>query len=388
LGILVLEGRTVGTGGSGRNGGLMLNWVNGVDSKDPVLTPRVWAATLEGIDLIEGMIREYQLPVRYRRTGALDVFTSAAQAEAAAAQVEKLNSWGIPLRYLDRAALAGHCRVEAAVGGVFDPTAGHLHGLDYVRALKDLLLRSGVQICEHSPVTRLEPGAEVRLHTPEGQVRARAAVLATNAWTHQLGFFRSGLFPLHSHVLAVGPLSPEERAQLGWTDTVGFVDDKDRISYGCLDNDGHVIFGGGSNSAYSYLYGNGTAWKGGEASAAPAHEAIHQLLLQYLPGLAGKPIRQRWTGAVGLTMSRVCTMGVMGEARNIYYAVGFAGHGVTLANLAGRVLADVYDGNDARWQGLPFYQRPIGGIPPEPFRWVGYHVYTRLTGRSPRKTGA
>jgi glycine/D-amino acid oxidase-like deaminating enzyme len=84
-------------------------------------------------------------------------------------------------------------------------------------------------------------------------------------------------------------------------------------------------------------------------------------------------------------MSRVCSMGVMGEHRNVYYALGYSGHGITLANLAGRVLTDIYSGDDTRWRDLPFYMRRLGGVPPEPLRWIGYQVYTRLTGRSPRK---
>jgi glycine/D-amino acid oxidase-like deaminating enzyme len=84
-------------------------------------------------------------------------------------------------------------------------------------------------------------------------------------------------------------------------------------------------------------------------------------------------------------MSRVCSMGVRGEARNVYYALGYSGHGITLANLAGEVLCDLYSGAPERWRQMPFYQRPLGGIPPEPLRWVGYHLYTRLTGRSPRR---
>ncbi|HEY4122907.1 MAG TPA: FAD-dependent oxidoreductase, partial [Byssovorax sp.] len=93
----------------------------------------------------------------------------------------------------------------------------------------------------------------------------------------------------------------------------------------------------------------------------------------------------RWSGPVALTLSRMCTMGVMGEHANVYFALGYSGHGVTLANLAGRVLADVYAGDDARWRDLPFYRHRLLTMPPEPLRFVGYHAYTALTGRSPRR---
>ena len=78
-------------------------------------------------------------------------------------------------------------------------------------------------------------------------------------------------------------------------------------------------------------------------------------------------------------------MGVRGEHRNVYYALGYSGHGVALAMLAGRVLCDLYSGDHDAWRDLPFYQKPLPRLPPEPLRWLGYQLYTRLTGRSPRR---
>jgi cytochrome c553 len=66
-------------------------------------------------------------------------------------------------------------------------------------------------------------------------------------------------------------------------------------------------------------------------------------------------------------------------------AAYYSGHGVVLANLAGRVLCDLYADHHEPWRDLPFYQSFLGGIPPEPLRWIGYHAFTALTGRSPRR---
>ena len=54
-----------------------------------------------------------------------------------------------------------------------------------------------------------------------------------------------------------------------------------------------------------------------------------------------------------------------------------------------KLRADSQDEAD-RWVGLPIVHategvRPFGWIPPDPFRWVGYHAYTAMTGRSPRR---
>lgn len=385
LRVVILEARRLANGASGRNGGMMLNWVNGVDLHDPELTRRVYETTREGIDGIVALIREHNLPVRHRRDGCLEVLTDTRRAEAAHARVERLAGWGIPLRYLDSAALARRLDVKGAAGAVLDESEGQLHGVELLRALRPVLLSKGVALHEDTPVLRVEEGRTITLTTPHGEVRAAAVVLATNGYTPRLGYFKDGILPLHSHVLATEPLDAGARAALGWGDVSGFSDDNDRIAYGSMTPAGELVFGGGSNAAYAYLYGNRTSYPGSPDSAGAAFDAIRRRLLGYFPGAERLRIAYRWTGTLGVTMSRVCSMGVRGEHRNVYYALGYSGHGITLANLAGRVLCDIYAGDDARWRDLPFYMRPLRGIPSEPLRWIGYHAYTKLTGRSPRK---
>jgi glycine/D-amino acid oxidase-like deaminating enzyme len=112
---------------------------------------------------------------------------------------------------------------------------------------------------------------------------------------------------------------------------------------------------------------------------------MHGVLGRYFPGAADAPIEHRWSGVLGITLDRVCSIGVTGESKNVFHALGYSGHGVALALLAGRVLADLYEGHHEPWQALPFYQKRLLPIPPEPLRWAGYQAYTRLTGRSPRR---
>jgi gamma-glutamylputrescine oxidase len=385
LRVMVLEARHLANGASGRNGGMMLNWINGVGMQDPEITQRVYETTRSGIEDIVALIQEHGLPVRYRRDGCLEVLTDARRAEAAHARVEKLGALGIRLRYLDSAALAKHLGVRGAAGAVLDATEGVLNGADLVRALRPVLLARGVAVHEDTPVLRIEEGKTITLTTPGGAVRAAAIVLGTNGYTPRLGYFKSGIFPLHSHVVATEPLSPEARAAFGWGAVSGFSDDRDRIAYCSFTPAGELVFGGGSNAAYAYLFGNRTVYPGSPDSAKRGFDAVLGRLVDYFPAAESVRLAHRWTGTLGITMSRVCSMGVRGEHRNVYYALGYSGHGVTLANLAGRVLCDIYAGDDERWRALPFYMRPLGGIPPEPFRSIGYHVYTGLTGRSPRR---
>lgn len=381
--VVLLEARRLANGASGRNGGLMLNWVNGVEPGDPERAKLIFDATREGIDLVEATIREHDLDVRWRRDGSLHVHTRAHGAEEAQGEVEALSAVGVPLRYLSGRELPDTLRLAGAKGAVLDPTAGHLDGVSYIRALAPVLVRLGVTIHEDTPVLSIEEGTECRLTTPGGTVRAKAIVLATNAYTPWLGYFRDQIFPLHAHVIATEARDPAQWAARGWSPGVaGFDDDLDRIAYGCMTTRGELVFGGGHNAAYGYRYGGKTSW-----NEATDFDAVHRRLLQYMPDAADVPVAHRWTGPVALTWNRICAMGVRGDANNVYYALGYSGHGVTLANLAGKVLTDLYAGADERWRGLPFYRGPMAWMPPEPLRWIGYHVVTALTGKSPRKRG-
>ncbi len=382
--IVLCEARLLANGASGRNAGLVLNGINGAPTEDLEVARRIFDTTRAGIDAIALRIREQSLDVPFRRDGCIEVITDPARAEAAARDAERLASAGIPVRFLTGKDLAALGRFDGAVGATFDPTAGQIDGVQLVRAMRPVLDRLGVIIHEQTQVLGIEEGETITLTTPNARLRAKAVVLATNAYTPRLGYFRSGIVPLHSHLVATEPLTPEAWEEIGWGRGLdGFSDDFDRIAYGSMTARGELVFGGGSNAAYGYGFGNGTAY-GGDASTWSA--SIESTLRRYLPKAANVRIAHRWTGPVALTLSRMCTMGVRGKNRNVYYALGYSGHGITLANLAGEVLTDIYSGDDARWRDLPFYEQKLSYVPPEPFRWVGYHAYTALTGRSPRRS--
>ncbi len=381
--IVLLEADHLASGASGRNGGLMLNWVNGIHTDDPAVAKRIYDVTRAGIDLIESTIREHGLDVSFRRDGCIEVLTDAERAESAKKEVERLSAVGLPLRFLEGSELSERLRFDGVYGGILDPTGGQIDGVDLIRGLRPVLTNLGVSIYEGTPVVGVTEGETITVKTREGSVRAGAIVLATNGYTPELGWFQSGLVPLHSHLIATEPLSPEEWRDIGWGDIAGFSDDLDRLAYGCMTREGRLVFGGGSNQAYSYVFGSRAQFTG---DPEPGYRAVHERLLKYLPRASKVRITHRWTGTVALSLSRVCTMGKTGKHGNVYYSLGYSGHGITLSNLAGKVLSDVYAGDDGAWRDLPFFEQKLLYIPPEPFRWIGYHVYSTITGKSPKRS--
>jgi glycine/D-amino acid oxidase-like deaminating enzyme len=380
--VVLLEARLLANGASGRNGGHVLNFFNGAEPADPARVRRLYEVTNAAIDDIEATLRSAGVDAGFAREGSLEVYTSAERAEAAHARAERHAAAGVPLRFLSGGELSSRLNLEGAVGGVLDPGAGRMNGAAYLRGLRRVLLERGVGVFENTPVLAVREGRAIELATPGGAVRADAVVLATNAYTPALGYFRGRVLPLHCHMLGTERRAPETWASLGWGRLSSFSDDSDRIAFGALTETGRLVFGGGCNAAYAYRFGGRATWPAG---ACRGHDAVAGRLRRYLPLVDTIPVEHRWTGPVALTLDRQPTIGVRGEHRNVYYALGYSGHGVTLANLAGRVLADLYAGDAEQWTDLPCFERVPPYMPPEPFTWLGYTVWTKLTGRSPRR---
>src|SRR6185295_8645380 len=123
--------------------------------------------------------------------------------------------------------------IRGAVGAILDPTAGRVNGVGLLRGMKPFLVSRGVSIFEGSPAIAIEEGRETKITTAAGEIRARAVVLATNAYGRQLGYFGAGILPLQSHVLATAPISDAQWQSIGWGNYDGFSDDRDRVAYGC-----------------------------------------------------------------------------------------------------------------------------------------------------------
>jgi gamma-glutamylputrescine oxidase len=66
-------------------------------------------------------------------------------------------------------------------------------------------------------------------------------------------------------------------------------------------------------------------------------------MLAIYPALAGTRIDYGWGGTLAITLRRMPAFGKL--ARNIHYALGYSGHGIPTATLAGKLLAEAIAGH-------------------------------------------
>ena len=66
-----------------------------------------------------------------------------------------------------------------------------------------------------------------------------------------------------------------------------------------------------------------------------------------------------------------------GEHRNIYYGLGYNGHGVNLAFLFGDIIAHLYRGEEHGWRETAYAGEPLRRMPPDPYKWLGVQAVSR-----------
>ncbi len=280
-------------------------------------------------------------------------------------------------------------RVDRAVGSFWNKEGASVQPARLARGLARAVERRGGRIYEQTRVTDYTEGPSPTLVTSRGDVRARAIVLAGEAYLSQLPKLRRQIIPLTSHIVLTEPLSDELWARIGWErrEVVGGFGTKG----GYLNHtaDGRIAFGA-YRAQYPFNAKITDTLDRNEAIFAHARNAA----LDWFPMLEGVRFTHAWGGVFGVPRDRMPVMWY-DRRRGIATGRSYTGEGVATANLSGRVLADLITGTDSLLTQLPMVTHRSRNWEPEPLRWLGVKFVTRgrqkllrqveLTGAYPEK---
>ena len=272
------------------------------------------------------------------------------------------NSVGLETEMLDRSALTHRGIPKSIVCGFHEKTGGTLDPVKYVRCLVDIALAEGVEIFEHSPVSEIKPGNLVTVTTGSGSIRAEKCVLATNAYSGELGELKHTVVPLSVSALVTKPLNEEQRSRIGWRGQEGIHTSHRVIENLRLTPDGRVLVG-----TKRARLGYGTHHP--KADDPKIFNELAQVLRERFPEIPEVEIDIGWTGRVAISADFIPSFGNMSRKGNIYYAAGYGGHGIALASYSGKVISDFICDKDLGDAGVLVNRKKLP-LPPEPFRWI------------------
>jgi gamma-glutamylputrescine oxidase len=349
---VLLEADRVGAGASGRNSGFVLpGYAMEIDELCRTLgvgrAERLWQLSVEAVGLVASLAGRHAIDCALK-SGALSAATSSGDLKTLETQAALMRGFGYArTELLDRAAVRDIVAAPGYFGGLLDPGALHLDPLQLARGLARAAVAEGATIHEDSAVLRIEPQERTRVATAGGQVEARHLVLAANAYLGALApRIARRILPVTALLGTTTPLGAAGAARLLRRDVAVF-DTQPALDYYRLTPDHRLLFG----SATRFV------------RPSPQHAAawLERQLLRVFPQLEAPRIEFLWRGQIDLTLNRLPDIGRHGD---LWYAQGFNGHGIALATLAGRAIADAIAGHSEDWgllADLPYRPWP-GGV--------------------------
>ena len=204
--VAVFEAKGCGNGASGRNGAMVLTMT--ADrymhfSSAPAIDKKIYDLTVENIRTLSRLSAATGFDCNLETNGALQVLVTPDDVKGAKAYVQKAQTLGMPVEFWEKPRVVNAIGSEVYAGGFFDPNGGHVHPMKLVHVFKAAAENAGSEIYENTAIVNVEEGREHVLHPAEGHtIRAKSLVLATNAFSSRLGFFRNALLPVHEYVAA------------------------------------------------------------------------------------------------------------------------------------------------------------------------------------------
>ena len=275
--------------------------------------------------LVRELVEKQQIACEIEKNGTLHL---AVGNEGLAELRERHRQWsarGAPVQLLSADETAARVGSRGYAGSLFDPRAGTLQPLAYVRGLASAAIKAGATVHTGSAVVATERhGGGWKVRTARGAVSAKWIIVATDAYsTGPWEKVRTEQIHLPYFNFATKPLSANVRKTI-LPNCEGCWDTKEILSSFRMDQAGRLVFG-----SVGALRNTGYA----------VHKAWSQRSLKRLfPQLADIEFECEWYGKIGMTDDAVPRFHKFAE--NVVGFSGYNGRGIAPGTAFGKVLAE------------------------------------------------
>ncbi len=361
--VIVLEGKAVGWGASGRNNGQVI----------PILTsaePDVWVSRFgdagkrmvnligNSADTLFDLVREFNMQAEAEQNGWFQPAHSPGRVKLSQKRVEAWQRFGFPPELKDAKACADLLGTDFWYGGMFNASGGHINPLALAREMARVAEDLGAMIFEESPVLSYQRiGQEWVVETPKGKVKSRALILASNAYTGELAprlasRLARSLIPVLSWQMSTPPIGDNLREYI-LPGRQAVSDTRGDLRFFRYDARNRLITGGAVMGSFD------------EANRVRKKAARN--LSQAFPDLGPLEMTHVWSGYIGMNWDRFPCVHKLGPDGWAWMACN--GRGVALGTSLGRELARAAVGHPEEDLALP-----LTDPSPFPFHSIGRRV--------------
>ncbi|WP_040309177.1 NAD(P)/FAD-dependent oxidoreductase [Asticcacaulis biprosthecium] len=339
---VVLEAKSIGFGGAGRNVGL----VNAGMWVMPDELPRV-LGDVHGDRLLNllgnapaavfDIVETYGIACELQKQGTLHCALGDDGLNELKQRAAQWRARQAPVYLLSAEETAQRIGTKAYAGSLLDLRAGTIQPMAYVRGLAYAAVKEGATIHTDSPVTDVTAtGDRWTARTAGGSVTANWVVMATDAYTQgPWEIIRKEQVHLPYFNLATQPLPEDVRASI-LPGQEGCWDTEEVLSSFRMDARGRLVFG-----SVGALRGTGEAIHRGWAL-----RALHKLF----PQIGPVEFEAEWFGWIGMTDDNLPRFHKFAD--RVVGISGYNGRGIAPGTVMGRALAELISGEKAE-EDLP-----------------------------------
>jgi len=355
----VLEAETIGWGASSRNGGMVLTGmklgVNQLISRyGRELTQRMYAGSLATIDCVEQIVQEEGIVCDFARTGHLEVACKQKHFDDYARQAEVIaREFNHQLRVVQRQELTAEIGSKIYYGGMVDEVSAGLNPARYVAGLGRAAIKAGAEIFEHTRVESLtresrDGEAGWKIATSRGALWAEQVFVGTSGYTGRATpALQKKIIPIGSFIITTEVLPGKLAQELSPRNRMIY-DSKNYLFYYRLTPDCRMLFGG--RAAF---------FPENDQTVRRSAEILRRGMIDVYPQLSDAKVEYVWGGTLDFAFD---IMPHAGQLDGMYYALGYAGHGVAMATYQGQKMAELMAGDKPEnpFVGIPFPGAPLG----------------------------
>jgi glycine/D-amino acid oxidase-like deaminating enzyme len=357
--VAVLESETIGWGASSRNGGMVLTGMKlGVNQLISMYgrerAQRMYAASLATIDCVEQIVSEEGIECDFSRSGHLEVACKQKHFDDYARQAEVIaREFSHQLRVVQGQELSAEIGSTIYYGGMVDEISAGLNPARYVAGLGRAAIKAGADIFEHARVESLQRESRQgeagwKLTTSRGALWARDVFVGTSGYTGRATpALQKKIIPIGSFIITTEIL-PEKLARELSPRNRMIYDSKNYLYYYRLTPDGRMLFGG--RAAF---------FPENDQTVRRSAEILRRGMIDVYPQLSDAKVEYVWGGTLDFAFD---IMPHAGQIDGMYYALGYAGHGVAMATYQGQKMAELIAGDKPEnpFLGIPFPGAPLG----------------------------
>jgi glycine/D-amino acid oxidase-like deaminating enzyme len=357
--VAVLESETMGWGASSRNGGMVLTGLK-LGVKQLItrygreLTQRMYATSLATIDCVEQIVKQESIACDFSRCGHLEVACKQKHFDDYARQAEVIGrEFNHPMRVLQKPELRSEIGSDIYYGGMVDEVSAGLNPARYVGGLGRAAIRAGAEIFEHAGVETVQRESRQgengwKLTTHRGPLWAREVFVGTSGYTGRATpVLQRKLIPIGSFIITTEVLPEKLALELSPRNRMIY-DSKNYLFYYRLTPDRRMLFGG--RAAF---------FPETDQTVRRSADILRRGMIEVYPQLSDARVEYVWGGTLDFAFD---IMPHAGQLDGMYYAVGYAGHGVAMATYQGQKIAELMAGDkpDNPFVGIPFPSAPLG----------------------------